>query len=75
MTKWGRDQQDSTIEEVFTILDLDGSGFIDQDEIFRFQDALTGRASQQTAARELARLDANKDGKVSLEEFINGIHH
>lgn len=73
------------LEWVFTMYDLDGDGYIGRDdllEILRSIYQMVGAsmvdvpADESTpearSAKMFALMDANKDDKLSLEEFVNG---
>ena len=70
LTSWICDKQDSFLQEMFGILDRDVNGYLDEAEVFMTIKALTGDACAEEAKEDLADADSNKDGKISLEEFI-----
>ena len=69
-TSWLCDKQDSFLQEIFGILDRDGNGSLDEAEVFATIKALTGSSTAEEAKAELEDADTNKDGKISLEEYI-----
>eukprot|EP01017_Pseudomicrothorax_dubius_P023101 TRINITY_DN2479_c0_g6_i1.p1 TRINITY_DN2479_c0_g6~~TRINITY_DN2479_c0_g6_i1.p1 ORF type:complete len:402 (+),score=120.69 TRINITY_DN2479_c0_g6_i1:84-1289(+) len=57
------------LESTFKAIDKDGNGFIFAEELSDFLDA---KGSQKEQIKEIIeKSDANKDGKISLEEFLN----
>jgi len=56
------------ISQLFAACDLDGSGFIEQDELRAVCDEL----SSEELADVFKQLDNDEDGKISLEEFADG---
>ena len=70
LLSWRMDKQDEFLMDIFGILDRDWSGSLDDAEVFGALRALTGSATTEEAKEELADADTNKDGKISLEEFI-----
>ena len=50
--------------DLFGAVDLDGSGYIDRDELAAVCDL-----DAQDLAEVFDRLDADKDGRISIEEF------
>ena len=73
-----------TIEEklewAFNIYDIDGNGFISQSEmvhIVKSVQRMVGaiedkRLSKDNVLKEFDKMDKNKDGKLSMDEFISG---
>jgi len=59
------------IELIFERIDLSGDGFIDRAEFMQFSDyAPRLRGKPEVAKAAFDRLDANKDGLVSKEEYV-----
>jgi Ca2+-binding EF-hand superfamily protein len=61
-------------QAVFEAGDTDGSGFIELNEFYRLITEISvplglPQLSEEDALEVLNNLDANKDGKLSLEEF------
>lgn len=60
---------DTLMKKVFKDFDLDGSGFIDSNELAEVAKSL-GKALDSAELDEcLKDLDMNKDGKISYDEF------
>lgn len=61
----------ATATKIFEDIDTDGSGFLDKEEL----KAVTVRLGEDFTDKEIRKIfkamDTDKDGKVSLEEFIN----
>lgn len=55
--------------EFFAANDTDGSGALTADEIRKFAE----QDSEASVEEILAQCDANSDGKITLDEFLNGI--
>ena len=70
--QWGKDQQESHLEEAFALLDRDGSGFIEKADVMSTMKTFSGgrEVSEEQAEAEIAKGDTDKDGKISKEEFI-----
>lgn len=66
MTK--KNRQDA-FREFFAANDTDGSGALTADEIRKFAE----QDSEASVEEILAQCDANSDGKITLDEFLNGI--
>lgn len=61
--------KDDLIEEIFNMVDADGSGFITVDEFIAIFKTL-GQSLDHDDVRELIyQMDRNDDGKIDLEEF------
>jgi len=56
------------ISQLFAACDLNGSGFIEQDELRAICNELTG----EELADVFRQLDNDQDGKISLKEFADG---
>ena len=58
------------------MMDKDGNGFIDQDELLVILNQ-HGHINSETALRDVKEIfnasDINKDGKIDFEEFCNTI--
>ena len=71
-----RDQTDANerrneLGEVFRVLDIDGSGSIGIDEMFRLGEKARGADwSLEKAQKRLERLDTSGDGEISHDEFV-----
>lgn len=57
--------------KVFERLDRNGDGFVDEEEVDRARQAIIDRATVMEArlARRWEKMDADRDGKVSVAEF------
>eukprot|EP01062_Namystynia_karyoxenos_P038343 TRINITY_DN27823_c0_g1_i1.p1 TRINITY_DN27823_c0_g1~~TRINITY_DN27823_c0_g1_i1.p1 ORF type:complete len:254 (+),score=95.43 TRINITY_DN27823_c0_g1_i1:86-763(+) len=60
--------------EVFALLDVDGSGFIDQSELGELMRRFGHPLSPQELGRMQVDLDMNDDGKIDLCEFLGVLH-
>ena len=63
------------LEDLFSILDANGDGFVDTDEFQVIRRALASPKPPpphaiQTAAAQFILADTNRDGKLSLEEWM-----
>lgn len=59
--------------KLFVRIDTDRNGLLDEDEIFNFLTMLSGgKATREEAKAVIAQNDKNKDGKISLDEFLQG---
>jgi calcium-binding protein CML len=64
-----RHSKEEMIEEIFKMIDTDGSGFITVDEFVAIFKTL-GQSLDHDDVRELVyQMDRNNDGKIDLEEF------
>lgn len=64
-----RHSKEELIEEIFRMVDADGSGFITVDEFVAIFKTL-GQSLDHDDVRELVyQMDRNNDGKIDLEEF------
>jgi len=66
------------LEFMFRIYDLDGDGFISNEELFTVLKMMTGDnltdvQLQQIVNRTILYLDQNSDGKIGMQEFIKVI--
>ena len=59
----------SRYEATFNIVDADGDGLIDADEMQSVMKALGEEITAERAAEVVAAVDTDGDGRVSLEEF------
>jgi calmodulin len=59
----------SRYEATFNIVDADGDGLIDADEMQGVMKALGEEITAERAAEVVAAVDTDGDGRVSLEEF------
>jgi Ca2+-binding EF-hand superfamily protein len=67
--------QKSKILEEFKKLDKDKSGYLDHDEIKRclrdLYESIDLKMSDAYVEALINQVDKNKDGKISVEEFVN----
>ena len=60
--------------EMFKKLDVDHNGALDEDEIFNSMNLISGgKATREQAKAVLAEKDKDKDGKITLEEFLQSL--
>jgi Ca2+-binding EF-hand superfamily protein len=55
------------IEAVFKYFDKDGSGFIDENELYLTVQRLNPNVTKSNVASMLKRIDKDKSGKISIE--------
>ncbi|HEY8482743.1 MAG TPA: EF-hand domain-containing protein [Spirillospora sp.] len=53
----------------FELVDADGDGYITTDEVKKLMAALGEEITSTRAVEVVVAADANRDGKISLEEF------
>jgi Ca2+-binding EF-hand superfamily protein len=67
--------QKSRILDEFKKLDKDRSGYLDHDEIRRclkdLYESIDLKMSDTAVEALIGQVDRNKDGKISVEEFVN----
>jgi len=61
----GRRLSDGGINQLFAACDLNGSGFIEREELR----AICNELTSEELADVFKQLDSDEDGKISLEEF------
>lgn len=71
---FNQEQLMAITQAVFEAVDTDGSGFIEANEFYKLVSEISQQLgipqlSEEDALEVLNQLDANKDGKLSLEEF------
>eukprot|EP01132_Coremiostelium_polycephalum_P004954 gene4954-6171_t len=61
------------LEKIFHECDPDGTGFIDKDQLKNTVSRITGKEIEGDELETLmTHLDTDRDGKISLNEFLNG---
>lgn len=65
-----RDVAASGISQLFAACDLDGSGFIEREELRAICNELSGEELSDV----FRQLDSDGDGKISIAEFAEGFH-
>ena len=64
-------QQVEEIKEAFESIDTDNSGYLEINELLSAVNSLGLDNNANEINRIMTSLDLNKDGKISLEEFIS----
>lgn len=59
----------SRFAETFNLVDADDDGFITAVELKKLMEILGDRVSMEQAEEVVGKLDADRDGLISLEEF------
>ncbi|XP_028407374.1 neurocalcin homolog [Dendronephthya gigantea] len=80
MSVMKRGNMDDRLKWAFNMYDIDGNGYITRDELLDILTAiekLSGSENDEHCAADMAndifeRVDKNADGKLSLEEFLEG---
>lgn len=63
----------NAVVQLFARLDTDHNGLLDEDEIFNYLTMISrGKATREEAKAVIAKNDKNHDGKISLDEFLQG---
>ncbi|KAL3791702.1 hypothetical protein ACHAWO_006264 [Cyclotella atomus] len=61
----------SVLKQLFTIIDVDNSGYLDKEEVGRALNLLGFKwLEEKHVGKIFERADLNEDGEISLEEFI-----
>jgi Ca2+-binding EF-hand superfamily protein len=60
----------SEIEETFRFFDKDGSGFIDDNELYEAMKKLKNNITRDQVSTIMAKIDTDHSGKVSMAEFV-----
>jgi len=56
----------------FAALDLDHNGYLTQEEVLKYFHSLSAEVDSAAVQAVFERLDVNKDGRVELEEMVQG---
>jgi calmodulin len=56
--------------EIFNLVDLDGGGSIDSEELRELMDLLGMQASEEEMGAMLQEIDSNGTGEISFEDFV-----
>ena len=59
----------SDIENTFQHFDKDGSGYIDENELYEAMKKLKNNITREQVNKIVNKLDADQSGKISIEEF------
>ena len=62
--------KEQTLSELFSELDLDKDGLIGAEELKDFCEDIGQDISLERAAKDIALVDTNKDGKIDKDEWI-----
>ena len=71
----------SVLEKVFRIFDVDNTGTISKDEMLilvkdihaLIKDDIKDYSDEEVALRAFEEMDANKDGRITREEFVSAV--
>lgn len=62
---------EGTCEKLFEKIDVDHSGFLDENEVFNFLNFFSpGKVTKEHAKALIGKLDSDGDGKLSFEECL-----
>lgn len=63
----------NAVVQLFARLDTDHNGLLDEDEIFNYLTMISrGKATREEAKAVITKNDKDHDGKISLNEFLQG---
>ena len=67
-----RDDITKNAQVAFELFDTADAGYIDRDEMSSALELLLGEAPSESVVTDLfAKIDANQDGRISLQEFTD----
>ena len=70
-----KEELTKSFEIFFDILDVDGDGKLDTEEIFNGFEIITGYEISKKEAKEVIKMaDVDGDGKLDIDEFIKFLH-
>ena len=72
-----RGSLDEKLEWAFQIYDIDGNGFITEEEMMSILNSVQRMTERKLSPEKILKvfrqMDKNNDGKLSLEEFMQGV--
>jgi len=66
----GRNSKEADLQAVFKQFDIDGDGFIQEDELRQVMTKMGQSPTEDEIKAMFKAADLNKDGKISFEEFV-----
>ena len=70
------ESNDQKLMQIFQLMDTDGNSYLDKAELSKFLKAASGENVREDEVETLLdEADSNKDGKVSVMEFIRVMHN
>ncbi|XP_060082160.1 calmodulin-A-like [Ylistrum balloti] len=67
------DFQDRELRQAFCTFDRDGNGYLDKGELKQVLKGMGEKMSDQEAEEVFRLVDVNRDGKISIDEFVRAL--